>query len=119
MFLYIQFLNKNRSVNRSDLFIVTKNNFRISFPIARNRNINFINLNELTKFGKKWKKKETFTFFYSPRLIYSGPYSPTIFSSVTSTNVVINHKNFLTLILTLLPHWCKMLMPYLVPVSNY
>ena len=44
---------------------------------------------------------------------------PNSFSPVTFTNVRISHKNFLTLVLTLLPHWCKSPRSYLLPVPNY
>ena len=39
----------------------------------------------------------------------------TSFSPVTSTNVGISPKNFLTL----LPHWCEIPSLYLMPVPNY
>ena len=42
---------------------------------------------------------------------------PNSFSPVTSTNVRI--KNFLTLVLTLLPLWCKIPRSHLLPVPNY
>ena len=44
---------------------------------------------------------------------------PTSFSTVTSLNVRIIPKTFWLLVLILLPHRCKILSPYLVPVPNY
>ena len=38
------------------------------------------------------------------------------FSPITSTNVGITPK---TLLLVLIPHWCKISWPYQVPVPNY
>ena len=46
-------------------------------------------------------------------------FPPTSFSPVTSANVGISPQNFLTVILTLLPHWCKLSRRYLEPVPNY
>ena len=43
----------------------------------------------------------------------------TSFSPVTSTNVRISPWNILTFSFNLLPHWCKVSRPYLVPVPNY
>ena len=44
----------------------------------------------------------------------------TSFSPVTSTNIGTSPPhNFLLLVLTLLPHWCKISSLYLVPVPNY
>ena len=48
-----------------------------------------------------------------------GNPSPTSISLVVSTNVGISLKNFLALVLTFLPHWCKILSLHLVPVPNY
>ena len=42
-----------------------------------------------------------------------------LFPPVTSINVKITHKTCWLLLLTLLPHWCKLSKPYLVPVPNY
>ena len=47
-----------------------------------------------------------------------GKKSRISFSPVTSTNIGISPENFLILVLTLLPHWCKILGLDLVPVSN-
>ena len=44
---------------------------------------------------------------------------PNSFSSVTSANVAASPKTFWLLVLTLLPHWCKISSSYLVPVPNY
>ena len=43
----------------------------------------------------------------------------TSFSPVTSTNIGTSPPKFLLLVLTLLPHWCKISGLYLVPVPNY
>ena len=43
----------------------------------------------------------------------------TSFSLVTSTNVRISPKNFLTFSFNLSPHWCKISRSYLVPVPYY
>ena len=43
----------------------------------------------------------------------------TSFSPVTSTNVRISPKTFQLLVLTFLPHWCKISRLYLVPVPDY
>ena len=50
-----------------------------------------------------------------------GAESPTItsVSPVTSTNLGSSPKSFWLLVLTLLPHWCKVSRFYLVPVPNY
>ena len=42
-----------------------------------------------------------------------------LFPPVTSINVKITLKTCWLLLLTLLPHWCKLSRPYLVPVPNY
>ena len=42
-----------------------------------------------------------------------------LFPHVTSINVKITLKTCWLLLLTLLPHWCKLSRPYLVPVPNY
>ena len=47
------------------------------------------------------------------------PLKPKSFSPVTCTNVGLSPKNVLTLVLTLLPYWCKMPRSYLVPVPYY
>ena len=44
---------------------------------------------------------------------------PTSFSPVTSANVGINPQNFLTFILILFPHWCKISSLRLMPALNY
>ena len=44
---------------------------------------------------------------------------PTSSSPVTSTNVGISLEIFLTLVLTILPHWSKISSLYLVPSPNY
>ena len=44
---------------------------------------------------------------------------PHSFSIVTSRNVRITPKTCWLLVFTLLPHWCKILRPYLVPVPSY
>ena len=44
---------------------------------------------------------------------------PTSFSPVTSRNVGAGPNTFLILVLTFLPHWCKILSSYLVLVPNY
>ena len=44
---------------------------------------------------------------------------PTSFSPVTSTNVRISPKNFLTFSFNPFTDWCKISSLYLVPVPNY
>ena len=48
-------------------------------------------------------------------------FSQTSFSPVTFTNVEVSRQNFLNfiLVITLLPHLCKISRSYLVPVPNY
>ena len=45
--------------------------------------------------------------------------TPTSFSPATSTDIGFGPKTFWLLVLTLLPHWCKISSLYLVPVPNH
>ena len=51
---------------------------------------------------------------------FPTPQPPTSFSVVTSTNVEISlWKTLWLLVLNFLPHWCKILKPYVFLIKNY
>ena len=88
------------TLNPSRLFLSAATSFRFVVPFYLNKMRMFVNQSFLVYYG--WSLNTLFAVIHKLLQMYESAL-----------------QNFLTFILVICPHWCKISRPYLVPVPNY